>query len=268
MDDSVLIEKITSNSVLQNAISDMASRTRALNLVRLDWKDELQSNELYRNYMQGKIRYSKGHYAKGEKIYVKNVIGMQNYFNIIVAGYWSFDIPNSSFNLLDDKTKSTTIVCRLCTPLLEIGKVMVDNQHKLHDNCKFFVETCIPSFCASCYRFMVQSSNMIPNDWCVLKTKLYNGEQIRPYYRKYMEDNFNTMIFSGILHLTISSRYTFGDDSLKIGGTCREMILFKDSSLVPMKDFTIDIPYFDNINTPSITLPSNGSIVEAIPEEH
>ncbi|GBN22017.1 hypothetical protein AVEN_56601-1 [Araneus ventricosus] len=213
------------------------------------------------------IRYSKGHRSKGEIIYVKNIIGMQNYFNVIVAGYWSFEKPDEC--LLEDVTKNTTLVCRLSTPLIEIGKVMMENQQqKLQDNCKFFIETCNPALCVACKRHTTQSPDVIPNNWCILKTKLYNGEKIEHYYRKYMEGIFNNMIFSGILHLTISSRYTFGDNSLKIGGICRDMILFKESAIEPLETLDVFLPSMEYMNpTPSIMPPSNRLIIEAIPDE-
>ncbi|KAF8796706.1 hypothetical protein HNY73_001052 [Argiope bruennichi] len=267
MNDQALIEKISTNPVLQNAISRMVERTKALNLVQTNWREILKNDELFKKFEDGNIKFSKGHHAKAEAIFVRNIIGMQNNFNIIVAGYWSFGIPDE--NSLEDKSKGVTMVCRLCSPLNEIGHVMMENkQQKLHDNCKFFIETCDPVFCLSCKNGMKKLRSYFSNNWCIFKTKMFNGESIKNHFRPVIENTFGNGIFCGILHLTISSRYTFGDDSLKIGGICREMILFKESALDSVEDLDIEYPSIENVKSlPSITLPPE-EIIEGIPEEY
>ncbi|GFQ68188.1 dUTPase domain-containing protein [Trichonephila clavata] len=79
-----------------------------------------------------------------------------------------------------------------------------------------------------------------------------------------MESTFGFGNCIGILNLTISNRYTFGEESFKIGGMCHEMILFKESALTPCVELDIEYP-IDNISdVPSITYPEE-SFIGCIP---
>ncbi|GFY66931.1 uncharacterized protein TNIN_179601 [Trichonephila inaurata madagascariensis] len=261
MEDNLLIERVLSISVLKDAILEMTSKTGALNLVEPGWEEILNNNALFKKYRDGAIRYSKGASSKNDKVHVKNVIGMSNCLKVIVVGYWCLNVPGE---LTESKIKDTSIVCRKCNALVCIADAMKENpSEKLHDNFRFFIENCDAKYCISCKRAMDKCHLSFNNNWCITKTKVYNGENIKHAFKPTMESIFGFGNCIGILNLTISNRYSFGDQSFKIGGICHEMILFKESALNPCVELDIEYPIISS-NVPSITYPDE-SFIGCIP---
>lgn len=248
MDEERFIERVYSNSVLKKAVEEMCEGTGALNLVDPEWKNLLQNNELYQKYRARKIKFSKGKTSKQEKIHVRNVIGMNNCFNVVVVGYWTLDCTKEKAD--------TSFICRLCSPLTEIGNCMSEHDHmKYSDNCRLFVEKCDPGFCVSCKNAAKKLQVFDPkNDWCIVKTKVFNGACIKHVFKTSVEHVFGAGCCMGIFNVLITSRYTYGEENYKIGGTIRDMILFKESSLNEVMN--LDIEYPTELPIPQITYPS------------
>lgn len=265
MDDSEFLTKILECPKLADAVKDLASRSGAINLVTPDWKNVLESTDLYTRHRSHKVRFSKGRDVRDKSVNVKTVIGTHNHYNVLVAGYWSLSLSTEGSA---NGGSNPSFVCRLCAPLVSIGESMKESdQWKLQDNCRLFVETCNPVMCIECFKYRDLLLTTPDNNWCIRTTRVFNGETIKNTTRTVIEQTFALQGgFMGVLNLSLNSRLSFGDNLFKIGGVVKEMLLFKETSIYPRVEIDFDLP-LPQTNIPSVTYPEDETYKEAIPAE-
>ena len=219
-----LITKILNKTQLKNAVDDMIdSSSNVLNLVSKDWKQTLENSEIYKLHNDKKISYSRNK-ANDSNFEVNTINSMDNCYHILVAGCWKFNNV-----VTKDKGPIASIVCKSSLPLVYIGKSMAaHNQQIFVDNCRFFPEPCIPELCSQCALYKV---NKHEKSWCILTTRVFNGERVLHTTQENITNTFGPFKFYGILRVDISSRTSYGENKYKIGGSCSNMLIFIESAL-------------------------------------
>lgn len=246
------IQRIQNIPILSRHIQNMELTTNYLNLVVPEWESVLKATDVYDKHAKRSVRYANG--RQGEKKFCnQNVLDMDDYYNVIVAGYWHF-AP------LTDQSETVTIVCRQCKPLSLIGESMSENNmHIFRSNSRFFIESCDGSICAACQSCSNKSLSLeYPTDnWCIQSTRIFDGQNVKNMLKCQILKVFsNGRVFNGILRLSVKSRCKFGDNCYKIGGVCKEMLIFPDSALNMSTEEAIRLalpPSFNN--TPTIEYP-------------
>ncbi|GFY66922.1 uncharacterized protein TNIN_179511 [Trichonephila inaurata madagascariensis] len=224
----VLMEEAKRISEGQNGI---------LNLVRSDWKSVLENNPIYQDFDKKKPMFS----APQQKEYISlQKVLFNNVLNVVVAGTW-----NIYFN-----KNVVTIVSNECKPLEDLSEKMTHDceNTELSNVSRFFVGNCNPMFCNACRKTRHKLGMELKSDknqWCILKTKVFDGEKIRNTFKNNIEKDFVGSTFYGILHVEVNQRYFYNTyekmKKVKIGGVCKEMILFKENCLLPCENLDIDL---------------------------
>lgn len=244
------IQRIHNNPILSTHIRAMELSTDFLNLAVPDWECVLTNSDVYDKHAKRHVRYANG--RQGEKKFCnQNVLDMDDYYNVIVAGYWHF-AP------LADHSETMTIVCRQCKPLSLIGESMSENDmYTFRSNSRFFIESCDQSICAACQscKSLLEYST---DNWCVQSTRIFDGQNVKNMLKCQILKAFsNKRVFNGILRLCVKSRCKYGDNCYKIGGVCKEMLLFPDSALNSSTE-AIRLDLASSFNTPTIEYPKEG----------
>ncbi|GBO27130.1 hypothetical protein AVEN_212403-1 [Araneus ventricosus] len=270
MDYTSLVESILANEPLKRELEEISTRTRALNLVDIDWESRLRNHRIFQLHEDKSVKFSKYKDCANAKAQVKKILSPAEYFNVIIAGAFSLDTSDKTSTLGDfKKTSDISIVTRECAPLNLIAQSMAENkQQNLHDGCRLFVQTCQAIFCNTCVQLYKQSGQPIPkNNWCILMTRAFDGRHVTPRSRGIILRSLSGMNrFLAIFHVNISSFTSFGDNSYKIGGVIKEMVLFQESSLSPYKGFNFES--LADVSVPGIECPSDDNdetVEEAIP---
>jgi hypothetical protein len=213
---------------MYKAIRILEEYNRAVNLICPDWLNVLKEYPVYQKHVNRKAKYGKGKSCAKEKAYVRTIIDGQ--FNVIVAG--EFSLVRGT-----EDEDEYSIVARSCEPLREIGLVMQDNpEWKLHDGGRYFVKTCEPRYCYFCKEEHKNRDIQLPrkNNWCVQSVRVFDGKFLFQECTTPLRDSLLEMkSFFAVFYMQISSRTTFGDNSYKIGGLIKEMIVFQENVLVP-----------------------------------
>ncbi|GFQ68221.1 uncharacterized protein TNCT_730161 [Trichonephila clavata] len=225
--------------VLKEAKRISESQNGILNLVREDWKSVLENNPIYQDFDKKKPMFSA--LQQKEHISLQKVL-FNNVLNIVVAGTW-----NIYFN-----KNVATIVSNECKPLENLSVKMTHDceNTELSKVSRFFVGNCNPMFCNACRKTRHKLGMELKSDknqWCILTTKVFDGEKIRNTFKNNIEKDFVGSTFYGILHVEVNQRYFYNtyesnnSKRVKIGGICKEMILFKENCLLPCENLDIDL---------------------------
>lgn len=236
---NAFLKCIVANPILNAEVKAIAERGGLVNLVDENWADIIDKLPLYQKHKDNGVKFSVG--KERQNVKVQSIIGSENCYNIVVAGKWSLRLKE--INDVDPKkNKDTCLVNRTCLPLVKIAKVLAESPNReVHSNFKFFVEKCSEKICNKCYihRSMFTGPK---DDWCVVTSKLFDGEEIVNTCKSRIEETFGGLShFSAILVLTINSRVNFSD-AFKISGSIREFILFKDSVVLNEQHKNINLP--------------------------
>ncbi|KMQ82158.1 hypothetical protein RF55_23982 [Lasius niger] len=244
MDYDRLLEKIDDQPELKKAIGDIANSYGATNLVCKNWKEILYKTDIYKRYKASKIKLAKPK-TKAHNIQVRSIVGYENQFHIVVAGYWSLGRKDENDAAKTDEAAAKikrrkigepdSLVCRHCPPLTEIGKVLKfdpNSETKLFDNCKLFINTCSVNACSNCFNQFRNSDSSFKaaNNWCTKWTQVFDGSTCTGRFKVQIVEAFASSNFIGIVRLQINQVFDFGE-GYKICGNLSNMILFKDQNL-------------------------------------
>lgn len=267
MNYSGLLHRILQNETLNEAIENISKRTLAFNLVNENWLKLLKESPVHQAHKERTVKYSRGKKVKADNAFIRNVISPKHYYDILIAGlFYASEVEFLNEELV--KKKNITFVPHLCDPLVEIGKAMQETpMQNLHDGARLFIDTCNPILCRTCRQsHQKHKVQLTENNWCVLKTLVFDGETILNAFKTQLA---SSMIrggsFGAILHVHICSRTTFNSE-YKIGGKIKEMIIFQEQALYPVKNlnFGMILP-FDN--QPRIEYPDDNEPLVSIINE-
>lgn len=257
MDYSTIVQTISKLPILRQGIEQMVNRTFAVNLVVDNWKNVLEKYEVHKAHLQRNVRYSKGHACVEDKAHVRNIISPKHCYNVIVAGYFSISVL---------EMREISFIVRQCEPLTEIGNAMKDgNCQNLHDGARLFVEECNPAMCSACIKsHRDYNVPLCRRNWCVLKTRVFNGETINNIFKHHLEQTLTKgTVFMAVMCVQIYSRTTFGNDAYKISGKVKDMIVFQESVLSPRED--LDFGLLIKTPLPSVEYILEDAVEECIP---
>ncbi|GBN19730.1 hypothetical protein AVEN_261806-1 [Araneus ventricosus] len=249
-----LIQYTLACPVLKKTIHEMAVGSGTLNLVHPDWESRLHEYSVHRRHLKKEVAFSKGRACRQDKAHVRNISIPSNAYKVIVLGKLS--CSRSKSQELDGPPGDIHFVARECPPLTRIAEAMKDSpSQKLHDGAILFMEHCDPALCNQC--LTAHTQRRVPWDrrrnWCVLKTRKFNGMKL--------EHDFKTKLvpvleglgsFYAIAQLNIFSRTTFGEDTFKIGGKIKDLIVFQESAILPRVE---EIVFSERSTIPSIEFP-------------
>lgn len=235
------MELLLENDVLMTAAEKMStSEPGLLNLVRSDWRNVLENNPTFQTFKESasEAYYSPIENKSGEQ----QRVSVSNIMNVLVMGKWILYV--------DPKKGYEILIASECEPLEELMRTMlsdVDKEKYKFSDASFFVETCNPIFCRWC-RSAREKLKLSPHsdkrEWCILKTRVYDGDKIKNVFKSSIENNFRGQPFYGILNLQLNSRSFYQDkygiECCRIGGTCKNMILFKETCLVVNPELDLD----------------------------
>lgn len=232
MDYLSLIHSIQSNETLSKAVQELVERSRAMNLVALNWRDVLEGSEVYQKHVTGKVEFLQGKLVAKEKAYNQRIKNPNECYSVIVAGEWAL-IKDS-----DKDTHGYSIVSRNASadsPIHQITLSMRESERSsTHDGGRFFIRECNPHLCSDC-RLVYTNLKIAPpkKNWCVKSIRIFDGRQISIWCTKRFQEALTNVTFYGVLKLVVQSRTTYGVNCYKIGGAIHEMILFQHSVLLP-----------------------------------
>lgn len=246
MDYEKLIRRILEIPVLKESIDNMmAQGNYVVNLVRPDWLQVLQNNPTYQDYLSKRIRFSrllvKPHFK------LQRVSNKSSIMTFIVAGEW--------YLTSHDETRAT-ILSRNCPILIKIAEAFIADQEpipSLVESGRFFPDICNPTICKSCQnaREKCNLKHMSSeNQWCILKTKFFDGERVKNAFKYQILRDFRGSSFLGIMLLEVNTRYFFesGQEQFyKISGSCKDMIVFKETCISPEQNCELDLLVPDSI---------------------
>ncbi|GBO40402.1 hypothetical protein AVEN_58053-1 [Araneus ventricosus] len=223
--------------VLVDAASNMADpHSGILNLVRKDWKKVLHNHPKFQDVSTCRPPFQEATDSKNASVQrLSNV----HHLDVVIFG---------KFSLFYDGNKDHHfITVREGESFTEILKGMTSDLTGVKlSTGRFFVEACSPLYCKPCRETRLE--NRLPlitkkREWCVLKTKIYNGETIQNVFRSDIENLFRGTVFCGIVHFQISSRYFYtnmqNERECRLSGNCKDMILFKEVNVLPRVDFQL-----------------------------
>lgn len=251
MDYLSLINSIQSNDTLSRAVQELVTRNACLNLVTVDWEDALESSEVYKKHVGGKVEYAVGKVVANDKAYNRRIKEQNACYSAIVAGEWALD--------RDKDSGEYSIVSRFSNPESPLYQIMVsmreNERSSVHDGGRFFVRECNPHLCSDC-RMVYSSLKIAPprKNWCVKSIRIFDGKQISIWCTTRFQEALVNMTFMGVLKLVVQSRTTYGNNCYKIGGIIHEMILFQHSVLLP----SISVCLEPSVTLPSIEFPEEG----------
>ena len=234
------MQRVREHKTLKLGIDSMIESDH-INLTHSSWLIHLQNSGLYQRYLNNEVEFlpvmERSKYVKSQRVKNEN-----DFLKIVVIGRFVYvqteGAPN--FQVIN------------CEPLDKISEVFLDKSQKFELSYKgrFFIQTCNPVICARCAHYETMYRIKFGNEskwWCIEKTKIFNGEDIKLVTRNHVELTCGKNPFIGIFQMYVNARQIFGTNfnQMKINGVITDMILLKESALEIQKPsifkFVLDV---------------------------
>lgn len=240
---STLLQKIVQVPSLAKYVETLAEDPDVLNLVTMDWKEQLENHAPFQEFQQdARHMFQREYLSRNSMFRIQTLNDHVTPLKVIVAGVGRLIGPYEK-----DAKKKTLALILEGSPVMDmlLNTITNDVDHKtvkLNDSCKLDFKLCSMccQYCSSARESMIAHNIHVDFQYnlpCIADTLEYNGKNIVNRFGSQILRDFPREMVT-IVKIELNRRYfykTKKEDNIRVGGSVFQMLCFPISNLKSAK---------------------------------